>query len=202
MFAWAPIPEQVPHLGSLEFSKLLIEKADFAVAPGVGFGEHGDEYVRIALVENKDRIRQAARNLRRFLETADETLHNVVALSASRLTHLVERAGAARLRDAPIRRPAWILNPHDLTIQRQPIARGRCRTGHRWSGARPPSAHALRNVLSAEGARPLAADRRIGTRSAPRTAASMRLRSTFHANAKTLGRRSACGCRRRTDRRR
>jgi len=82
MFAWAPIPEKFKHLGSLEFSKLLIEKADFAVAPGVGFGEHGDDYVRIALVENKDRIRQAARNLRRFLESADETLHNVVALSA------------------------------------------------------------------------------------------------------------------------
>ena len=82
MFAWAPIPEKFKHLGSLEFSKLLIEKADFAVAPGVGFGEHGDDYVRIALVENKDRIRQASRNLRRFLETADETLHNVVALSA------------------------------------------------------------------------------------------------------------------------
>jgi alanine-synthesizing transaminase len=82
MFAWAPIPEKFRHLGSLEFSKLLIENADFAVAPGVGFGEHGDDYVRIALVENKDRIRQAARNLRRFLETADETLHNVVALNA------------------------------------------------------------------------------------------------------------------------
>ncbi|MEM6382365.1 MAG: LL-diaminopimelate aminotransferase [Pseudomonadota bacterium] len=84
MFAWAPIPEKFRHLGSLEFSKLLIEKADVAVAPGVGFGEHGDEYVRIALVENKDRIRQAARNLRRFLETADESLHNVVNLSAHR----------------------------------------------------------------------------------------------------------------------
>lgn len=82
MFAWAPIPDKFKHLGSLEFSKLLIEKADFAVAPGVGFGEHGDDFVRIALVENKDRIRQAARNLRRFLETADETLHNVVALGA------------------------------------------------------------------------------------------------------------------------
>ncbi|MEM6711936.1 MAG: LL-diaminopimelate aminotransferase [Pseudomonadota bacterium] len=82
MFAWAPIPEKFRHLGSLEFSKLLIEKADFAVAPGVGFGEHGDDYVRIALVENKDRIRQAARNLRRFLESADQTLHNVVALNA------------------------------------------------------------------------------------------------------------------------
>ncbi len=78
MFAWAPIPEQFRSLGSLEFSKLLIEKADVAVAPGVGFGEHGDEYVRIALVENEQRIRQAARNIRRFLETGAETLHNVV----------------------------------------------------------------------------------------------------------------------------
>ncbi|MCS0493548.1 LL-diaminopimelate aminotransferase [Ancylobacter mangrovi] len=84
MFAWAPIPEKFRHLGSLEFSKLLIEKADVAVAPGVGFGEHGDEYVRIALVENEQRIRQAARNVRRFLETGAETLHNVVPLAAAR----------------------------------------------------------------------------------------------------------------------
>jgi alanine-synthesizing transaminase len=84
MFAWAPIPEKFRSLGSLEFSKLLIEKADVAVAPGIGFGEHGDEYVRIALVENEQRIRQAARNLRRFLETADKTLHNVVPLAAVR----------------------------------------------------------------------------------------------------------------------
>lgn len=84
MFAWAKIPEQFRSLGSLEFSKLLVEKADVAVSPGVGFGEHGDEYVRIALVENEHRIRQAARNLRRFLETADQTLHNVVPLAAAR----------------------------------------------------------------------------------------------------------------------
>ncbi|GAB4065732.1 LL-diaminopimelate aminotransferase [Ancylobacter sonchi] len=84
MFAWAPIPEKFRHLGSLEFSKLLIEKADVAVAPGVGFGEHGDDYVRIALVENEQRIRQAARNVRRFLETGAETLHNVVPLAAAR----------------------------------------------------------------------------------------------------------------------
>jgi alanine-synthesizing transaminase len=84
MFAWAPVPEPFRALGSLEFSKLLIEKADVAVAPGIGFGEHGDEYVRIALVENEQRIRQAARNLRRFLETADKTLHNVVSLAAAR----------------------------------------------------------------------------------------------------------------------
>ncbi|PZQ81512.1 MAG: LL-diaminopimelate aminotransferase [Ancylobacter novellus] len=84
MFAWAPIPEKFRKLGSLEFAKLLIEKADVAVAPGVGFGEHGDDYVRIALVENEQRIRQAARNVRRFLETGAETLHNVVPLAAVR----------------------------------------------------------------------------------------------------------------------
>ena len=80
MFAWTPVPEKFRHLGSLEFSKLLIEKADVAVAPGIGFGEHGDEYVRLALVENEQRIRQAARGVRRFFENADETLHNVVKL--------------------------------------------------------------------------------------------------------------------------
>lgn len=66
MFAWAPIPEQYKHLGSLAFSKLLIEKADVAVSPGIGFGEQGDDYVRIALVENEHRLRQAARNIKRF----------------------------------------------------------------------------------------------------------------------------------------
>ncbi|NBN78139.1 LL-diaminopimelate aminotransferase [Microvirga tunisiensis] len=84
MFAWVPIPEKFKALGSLEFSKLLLEKADIAVSPGIGFGEYGDDYVRIGLVENEQRLRQAARNLRRFLETADETLHNVVPISASR----------------------------------------------------------------------------------------------------------------------
>ncbi|WP_131194090.1 LL-diaminopimelate aminotransferase [Lichenihabitans psoromatis] len=80
MFAWVPIPEKFRHLGSLEFSKLLIEKADVAVAPGIGFGEHGDDYVRLALVENEQRIRQAARGIRRFFDTADATLHNVVQM--------------------------------------------------------------------------------------------------------------------------
>src|ERR687890_799331 len=81
MFAWAQIPEKFRSMGSLEFSKLLVEKADVAVAPGIGFGEHGDDYVRIALVENEQRIRQAARNIRRFLDTADKTLHNVVPIA-------------------------------------------------------------------------------------------------------------------------
>lgn len=84
MFAWVPIPEAFRSLGSVEFAKLLIEKADVAVAPGIGFGEYGDDYVRIALVENEQRIRQAGRNLRRFLESADKTLHNVVPLAGAR----------------------------------------------------------------------------------------------------------------------
>jgi alanine-synthesizing transaminase len=84
MFAWAPIPEAFKTLGSLEFSKLLIEHADVAVAPGVGFGEHGDDYVRIALVENEHRIRQAARNIKRFLATHAAQPDNVVTLSARR----------------------------------------------------------------------------------------------------------------------
>ncbi len=84
MFAWAPMPERFQPLGSLEFSKLLVENAGIAVSPGVGFGEHGEGFVRIALVENEQRIRQAARNLRRFLDSADKILHNVVPLAARR----------------------------------------------------------------------------------------------------------------------
>jgi alanine-synthesizing transaminase len=84
MFAWAPIPAPFDPLGSLEFSKLLVEKADLAVSPGIAFGEHGDGFVRIALVENEQRIRQAARNVRRFLETGPEKLHNVVPLATRR----------------------------------------------------------------------------------------------------------------------
>jgi alanine-synthesizing transaminase len=68
MFAWAPIPERFRDLGSLEFSKLLLERAKVAVSPGVGFGEHGDGHVRIALVENTHRIRQACRAIRQFLQ--------------------------------------------------------------------------------------------------------------------------------------
>ncbi len=68
MFAWAPIPEAFRHLGSMEFAKRLLAEANVAVAPGVGFGEEGEGFVRIALVENEQRIRQAARNVRKFLE--------------------------------------------------------------------------------------------------------------------------------------
>jgi len=84
MFAWAPIPPAFEPLGSLEFSTLLVEKAELAVSPGIAFGEHGEGFVRIALVENEQRIRQAARNVRRFLETGLEKLHNVVPLATRR----------------------------------------------------------------------------------------------------------------------
>ena len=84
MFAWAAIPEPFQTLGSVEFSTLLVEKAEVAVSPGIGFGEYGEGYVRIALVENEQRIRQAARNIRRFLETGPKKLHNVVPLAQRR----------------------------------------------------------------------------------------------------------------------
>ncbi|MBU6373547.1 MAG: LL-diaminopimelate aminotransferase [Alphaproteobacteria bacterium] len=69
MFAWTQIPEPFRHLGSVEFAKRLMEGAEFAVAPGAGFGEYGDQYVRLAFVENEARIRQAARNLKKFLQS-------------------------------------------------------------------------------------------------------------------------------------
>lgn len=67
MFAWAPVPEQFRELGSMEFAKRLIAEAGVAVAPGTGFGDEGEGYVRLALVENEQRIRQAARNMKKFL---------------------------------------------------------------------------------------------------------------------------------------
>ncbi|MDX5362409.1 MAG: LL-diaminopimelate aminotransferase [Alphaproteobacteria bacterium] len=74
MFAWAPVPERFRDLGSLGFSKLLLQEADVAVAPGIGFGEHGEGYVRIGLVENEHRIRQAARNVKKLLQTGTHNL--------------------------------------------------------------------------------------------------------------------------------
>jgi len=74
MFAWAPIPKNFQHLGSLEFSKLLLSEASVAVAPGLGFGEYGENYVRIGLVENKHRIRQAVRNIKSFLSRYDPAM--------------------------------------------------------------------------------------------------------------------------------
>jgi alanine-synthesizing transaminase len=67
MFAWAPLPPALAHLGSLEFSKQLLQHADVAVAPGVGYGEEGEGFVRIAMVENEQRLRQAARNIKKYL---------------------------------------------------------------------------------------------------------------------------------------
>jgi alanine-synthesizing transaminase len=80
MFAWAPIPEAFREIGSVEFAKLLIDKADVAVSPGLGFGEYGEGYVRIALVENEHRIRQAARNIKKFLARSPDTMHNVIPI--------------------------------------------------------------------------------------------------------------------------
>ncbi|MDB5498122.1 MAG: aspartate aminotransferase-like [Phenylobacterium sp.] len=74
MFAWAPVPEAFREAGSMMFSKLLIEEAGVAVSPGVAFGEFGEGYVRIGLVENEHRIRQAARNVKKFLERSGQIL--------------------------------------------------------------------------------------------------------------------------------
>ena len=68
MFVWAEIPEEFKDMGSLEFSKKLIEEAKVAVSPGIGFGNHGEGYVRLALVENEMRIMQAVRGIRRLLD--------------------------------------------------------------------------------------------------------------------------------------
>ena len=77
MFAWAKVPEQYREAGSMLFSKLLIEEAGVAVAPGVGFGEYGEGFVRIGLVENEQRIRQAARNVKKFLNQSGQILSKV-----------------------------------------------------------------------------------------------------------------------------
>jgi alanine-synthesizing transaminase len=77
MFVWAKIPEQYAHLGSLDFAKKLMIDAKVAVSPGVGFGEYGDQYVRIALIENEHRTRQALRNIRKmFRVDAGATVHD------------------------------------------------------------------------------------------------------------------------------
>lgn len=72
MFIWAKLPECAANLGSLEFSKQLLTEAKVAVSPGVGFGEYGEGYVRIALIENENRIRQAARNIKKYLNSLKE----------------------------------------------------------------------------------------------------------------------------------
>src|SRR5690349_24722338 len=79
MFAWAPVPPAFREKGSLGFSKMLLEEANVAVSPGGGFGEYGENYVRIALVENRQRLRQACRNIKQFM-----TAHGVNAAAAPR----------------------------------------------------------------------------------------------------------------------
>ncbi len=74
MYIWAPIPEPFAHLGSVAFSKLLLKHAEVAVSPGLGFGENGDDHVRIALVENTQRIRQATRNIRHLFADPERAL--------------------------------------------------------------------------------------------------------------------------------
>jgi alanine-synthesizing transaminase len=71
MFAWAPVPEAFAGVGSMGFSKILLREAEVAVAPGIGFGEYGEGYVRLGLVENEHRIRQAARGVRRVMQNAE-----------------------------------------------------------------------------------------------------------------------------------
>jgi alanine-synthesizing transaminase len=71
MFVWAEIPEEYKHLGSVEFSKMLLRKAHVAVSPGLGFGHYGDDHVRFALVENRQRINQAIRGLRNVICEGD-----------------------------------------------------------------------------------------------------------------------------------
>ena len=76
MFAWAPLPEKFKKIGSMAFSKILLQEAAVAVAPGIGFGEYGEGYVRLGLVENEHRIRQASRNLKKVILNADELIAN------------------------------------------------------------------------------------------------------------------------------
>jgi alanine-synthesizing transaminase len=79
MFVWAPIPEPFRHMGSLEFSKSLLEKALVAVSPGIGFGPLGEGFVRFALIENEHRTRQALRSIKRFLEGGESGASDATA---------------------------------------------------------------------------------------------------------------------------
>jgi alanine-synthesizing transaminase len=82
MFIWAPLPEAYRDLGSLAFSKLLMQHAEVAVAPGIGFGEYGDGFVRIGLVENEQRLRQAIRSIKKFLKGDPEKYKREAAAAA------------------------------------------------------------------------------------------------------------------------
>ena len=92
MFAWAPIPKEFAELGSLAFSKLLLTQANVAVSPGIGFGEHGDAHVRIALVENKHRIRQAIRNIRQVMADPGRAIDLYLRGVGDNITPLKARA--------------------------------------------------------------------------------------------------------------
>jgi len=92
MFAWAPLPAAFADLGSLAFSKLLLTQANVAVSPGIGFGEYGDHHVRIAMVENKHRIRQAIRNIRTVLADPDKAIDLYQRGLGDNITRLKARA--------------------------------------------------------------------------------------------------------------
>jgi alanine-synthesizing transaminase len=92
MFAWAPIPKAFAELGSLAFSKLLLTQANVAVSPGIGFGEHGDGYVRIAMVENRHRIRQAIRSIRSVLGDPSRSIDLYLRGVGDNITPLKARA--------------------------------------------------------------------------------------------------------------
>jgi len=79
MFAWAPLPEEFIELGSMAFAKLLMQHAKVAVSPGAGFGEYGEGYVRIGLVENEQRIRQAVRNIKKFMSEKDKYIADYIS---------------------------------------------------------------------------------------------------------------------------
>lgn len=83
MFVWAPLPAPFAHLGSLAFSKLLLQEAKVAVSPGLGFGEYGEGHVRLALVENEHRTRQAVRNMKTLLSSADKLLEKLQGRAAA-----------------------------------------------------------------------------------------------------------------------
>ena len=98
MFCWAPMPEPFAALGSLGFAKLLLEEADVAVSPGIGFGEYGEGYVRLALVENRQRLRQAVRNIRPSCAPAAATAPSRAGRGLSRWR---SRCGSASPASAP-----------------------------------------------------------------------------------------------------
>ena len=170
MFAWAPIPPRFASLGSVEFSKLLLARAKVAVAPGLGFGEHGEGYVRIALVENTHRLRQAVRNIRAFLQAGstrpirarsdDERGWSVArpglltapsSLACTPLAHQVR----ARFRRG--RRPGHGRRRRAEAAARQRRHRGRARRpadrGHRGVGARPHARTAACRCRACAGTR-------------------------------------------------